>query len=155
VASEIFTNNIKVSFLAFASGITLCLGTGWLLIFNGALLGLVAGTSTAQGHGDVAFTLIVAHGILELSVIMVTSVAGMRMGWAIIEPGRRTRAMALRDEAIAAVEIVLGTIPFFVLAGLIEGFFTPAGFGPMWAGAVGVVVGGAYWVTAVVRSRSR
>jgi uncharacterized membrane protein SpoIIM required for sporulation len=155
VASEIFVNNIRVSFLAFAAGITLCFGTGWLLIFNGALLGLVAGTSTAQGHGDVAFTLIVAHGVLELSVIIVTAVAGMRMGWAIIEPGRRTRAMALRNEAIAAVEIVLGTIPFFVLAGLIEGFFTPAGFGPVWAGAVGVVVGGAYWLTAFVRSRSR
>ncbi len=155
VASEIFINNIRVSFLAFAAGITLCLGTGWLLIFNGALLGLVAGTSTAQGHGDVAFTLIVAHGVLELSVIIVTAVAGMRMGWAIIEPGRRTRAMALRDEALAAVEIVLGTIPFFVLAGLIEGFFTPAGFGPVWAGAVGVVAGGAYWLTAFLRSRSK
>ena len=152
-ATAIFTNNIQVSFLAFAAGITLCLGTGYLLVFNGVLLGLVAGASTAQGHGDVAFTLIVAHGVLELSVIVVTAVAGMRMGWAIVEPGKRSRARALRDEALAAVEIVLGTIPFFVLAGLVEGFFTPAGFGPVWAGVVGVTVGAAYWMVAVWRSR--
>ena len=45
-----------------------------------------------------------------------------------------------------AVEVVLGTMPFFVLAGLIEGFFTPAGFGPVWAGVVGTFFGGAYWL---------
>lgn len=154
IATEIFTNNIRVSFLAFAAGITFGLGTSYLLVFNGALLGLVAGLATHDHHGDVAFTLIVAHGILELSVIVVTSVAGMRIGWAIVDPGWRTRGQALVAEALAAVEIVLGTMPFFILAGLVEGFFTPAGFGPVWAGAVGVVLGGAYWAIAFARSRA-
>ncbi len=145
VASQIFTNNIRVSLLAFAVGITAGLGTAYLLIFNGALLGMVAGLAVHDGHGDVAFALIYGHGFLELTVIAVTAAAGMRMGWALVDPGLRSRGRALREESVVAVEVVLGTMPFFVLAGLIEGFFTPAGFGPWWAGVVGTFFGGAYW----------
>ena len=153
VASQIFINNIRVSVLSFAVGITAGLGSAYLLIFNGALLGMVAGISTTQGHGDVAFALIYGHGVLELTVIAVSSAAGMRMGWALVNPGLRSRGRALREESLEAVEIVLGTIPFFVLAGLIEGFFTPAGFGPVWAGVVGTVVGGGYWLLLAMRGR--
>ena len=145
VASQIFTNNIRVSLMAFAVGVTAGLGTAYLLIFNGALLGMVAGLAVQQGHGDVAFALIYGHGFLELTIIAVTAAAGMRMGWAIVDPGLRSRGRALREESVLAVEVVLGTMPFFVLAGLIEGFFTPAGFGPLWAGAVGTFFGGSYW----------
>lgn len=154
IAASIFVNNIRVSFLAFAAGITAGLGTAYLLFFNGALLGMVAGISTTQGHGDVAFTLIYAHGFLELSIIAVAAAAGMRMGWAIVDPGLLPRRLALRDASVKAVEVVAGTVPFFVLAGLIEGFFTPAGFGPVWAGIVGTFFGGAYWALVVWRGRS-
>ncbi len=155
IAASIFVNNIRVSFLAFAAGITAGLATAYLLFFNGALLGMVAGLSTTQGHGDVAFTLIYAHGFLELSIIAVTAAAGMRMGWAIVDPGLLPRRVALRDASVRAVEVVIGTVPFFVLAGLIEGFFTPAGFGPIWAGLVGTIFGGSYWALVAWRGRSR
>jgi uncharacterized membrane protein SpoIIM required for sporulation len=155
IATSIFINNIRVSFLAFAAGITAGLGTAYLLIYNGALLGMVAGISTTQGHGDVAFTLIFAHGFLELSIIAVTAAAGMRMGWAIVDPGLLPRRVALREASVRAVEIVMGTIPFFVLAGLIEGFFTPAGYGPIWSGIVGTIFGGSYWALVVWRGRSK
>ena len=155
IAASIFVNNIRVSFLAFAAGITAGLGSAYLLFFNGALLGMVAGLSTHQGHGDVAFTLIFAHGFLELSIIAVTAAAGMRMGWAIVDPGLLPRRIALRDASVRAVEIVIGTVPFFVLAGLIEGFFTPAGFGPVWSGIVGTFFGVGYWALVVWRGRSR
>lgn len=155
IATNIFINNIRVSFLAFAMGLTCCIGTVGLLIFNGALLGVVAGLATTAGHGDVAFTLVVAHGVLELSIIVVAATAGMRMGWALIDPGLRTRGAALREEALAAIEIVIGTVPLFILAGLIEGFFTPAGFGPVWAGAVGLFFGGGYWALVWILGRDR
>ncbi len=154
-SSEIFINNIRVSFLAFAAGITFCVGTVYLLINNGMMLGYVVGYSANQGNSDVVFALITGHGILELSVIAVTAMAGMRMGMALVNPGLRSRGLALRREAVAAVEIVIGTIPWFVLAGLIEGFFTPAGFGPIWAGIVGFTVGGIYWVLIIWRGRIR
>lgn len=155
IATNIFINNIRVSFMAFAMGLTCCVGTGGLLIFNGALLGVVAGLATSAGHGDVAFTLIVAHGVLELSIIIVAAMAGMRMGWALVDPGLRTRGAALREEALAAIEIVIGTLPLFILAGLIEGFFTPAGFGPVWAGVVGVFFGACYWALVFILGRDR
>lgn len=145
-ASEIFVNNIRVSIAVFALGLTCCVGSAWLLLYNGALLGMVLGTSIADGHGNAALALILGHGVLELSIILVAAVAGMRMGMAIIRPGNEPRRRVLMREAQAAVLIVLGTMPFFVLAGLIEGFFTPAGFGLTIAATVGVAVGGAYWV---------
>jgi uncharacterized membrane protein SpoIIM required for sporulation len=153
IASSIFVNNIRVSLFAFAAGITAGLGAAYLLILNGVILGVVAGLSTHQGHGDVAFTLIYAHGFLELSIIAVSAAAGMRMGWAIVDPGLAPRRVALREASVRAVEIVIGTIPFFVLAGLIEGFFTPAGFGPVWSGIVGTFFGVGYWALVWFRGR--
>ena len=145
MASEIFINNIRVSIMVFALGITCCIGSSYLLIYNGMLLGVVAGTSIADGYGNVALALIVGHGVLELSIIVVAAVAGMRLGMAIVRPGDEPRRKVLMREAQAAVMIVLGTMPFFVLAGLVEGFFTPAGFGAGIASTVGVLLGGAYW----------
>ncbi len=145
-ASEIFVNNIRVSILAFALGILCCVGTAWLLVFNGAMLGMVVGISIVDGYGRVALALIIAHGVLELSVIVVTAMAGMRMGLAVIRPGDSPRRRVVMRESQAAVMIVLGTMPFFVLAGLIEGFVTPAGLGLGVASVIGLAVGGAYWL---------
>lgn len=144
-ASEIFVNNIRVSLFAFALGVTCCFGTAWLLVYNGALLGVVAGTSIADGYGDVALALIVGHGVLELSIIVIAAMAGMRIGMAIIRPGDEPRRRVVMREAQAAVLIVLGTMPFFVLAGLVEGFFTPAGLGVVVASIIGLTLGASYW----------
>ena len=145
-ASEIFVNNIRVSILVFALGITCCIGSAWLLVFNGAMLGVAVGTSISDGYGSVVLALIAGHGVLELSIIVVAAVAGMRIGMAIIRPGNEPRRRVVTREAQSAVMIVLGTMPFFVLAGVIEGFFTPAGFGVTVATIVGVLVGGSYWM---------
>ena len=144
-ASEIFINNIRVSILAFALGITCCVGSAWMLIYNGVMIGMVIGTSVADGYGDVALALIVGHGVLELSIIVIAAMAGMRIGMAIVRPGDEPRRRVVMREAQAAVLIVLGTMPFFVLAGLVEGFFTPAGLGVAVASVVGVALGVAYW----------
>jgi uncharacterized membrane protein SpoIIM required for sporulation len=153
LAGEIFTNNIRVTLLAFAAGVTAGIGTALLLIFNGVQLGVVAGLAIGSGNGRVFFELVTAHGILELSCIVVAAAAGLRMGWTIIEPGRRTRARALGLEAREAVKIVLGTGPWLVVAGLIEGLLTPAGLGLPTVLAVGIGVAAAYWGLVLVLGR--
>jgi uncharacterized membrane protein SpoIIM required for sporulation len=145
MASQIFTNNIGVTFYAFAGGLLLGLGTLYVLLQNGVLLGVVAGLAIGAGNGRSFFELVTAHGVLELSCIIVAGAAGLRLGWALIDPGNRTRGEALREEARAAVEIVLGTAPWLVLAGLVEGFVTPSGTGLPTVLAVGLSLGAIYW----------
>jgi uncharacterized membrane protein SpoIIM required for sporulation len=145
IASQIFTNNIGVTFYAFAGGLLLGLGTLYILLQNGVLLGVVGGLAIGAGNGRVFFELVTAHGVLELSCIIVSGTAGLRLGWAIIDPGTRPRGEALRREARAAIEIILGTAPWLVVAGLVEGFLTPAGTGLPFVLAVGFSLGAIYW----------
>lgn len=152
-ASAIFTNNIRVTFLAFAGGIAAGLGTAFTLIYNGSFIGAVAGLSFMSGHGSLFMELVMAHGVLELSCIVVASAAGLRMGLAIVLPGKRTRGEALVAEARQAVAIVLGTAPWLVLAGLVEGFVTPAGVGLEAVVGVGITLGLIYWGLVVWRGR--
>jgi uncharacterized membrane protein SpoIIM required for sporulation len=154
LASEIFTNNITVTMLAFAGGIVFGLGTVYVLLTNGVLLGAVAGLAVGAGNGRPFFELVTAHGVLELSCIAVAGAAGLRMGWALVHPGHRRRSVALREEARAAVEIVLGTAAWLVVAGLVEGFVTPAGLGLVPVLVVGFALGAVYWGLVIWRGRA-
>ncbi|MEA2461313.1 MAG: hypothetical protein QOH90_1490, partial [Actinomycetota bacterium] len=140
-AAHIFTNNIQVTFLAFAGGIVVGLGTAAVLIYNGLLLGAVGGLAVEGGSGSPFFELVVAHGVLELSCVVVAAAAGLRIGWALVEPGAGRRVDALRDESQSAVQIILGTMPWLIVAGLVEGFVTPAGGGPVVNSLIGVSLG--------------
>ena len=126
-SSEIFTNNIRVAILAFAGGILLGVGALFMLLYNGMMLGATFGLAVGVGNGPPLFQQVLAHGVLELSCIVVAGAAGIRMGWAIIDPGSRPRGVALREEARAAAEMLLGTAAWLVVAGLVEGFVTPSG----------------------------
>jgi uncharacterized membrane protein SpoIIM required for sporulation len=152
-ASMVSTNNIQVTFLAFASGITAGIGTALVLIYNGTFLGAVSGLAFDAGYGRVFMELVVAHGVLELSCIVVTAAAGMRMGAALVRPGAGTRSQALVKEAQIAVAIVLGTAPWLVIAGLVEGFITPAGLGLETVVGLGVSLGLIYWGLVLWRGR--
>ena len=155
LSSFIFTNNIRVSFLAFAAGMTGGLGTGLLLLYNGALFGVLTGLAISSGNGVPFTELVVPHGVLELSCIIFAAAAGLRLGWALVSPGRRTRREAVIGEARPAVEIILGTIPWLVLAGLVEGFLTPAGLGLPIALTIGIGLGLVYWALVIGRGRDQ
>ncbi len=144
-AASISTNNIQVTFGAVAGGIAFGLLTAGILLFNGVLIGVVAGVGIAAGNGSALVELILPHGVLELSCIVVAGAAGLRMGWALVDPGRRPRGQALATEGRAAIELVLGTALWLVVAGLTEGLLTPLGIGPWWAVGVGFALGGLYW----------
>jgi uncharacterized membrane protein SpoIIM required for sporulation len=154
MAAQIMTNNIGVTFAAFAGGITLGLGTAAALVFNGLMLGVVAGLALGAGNADTFVELIVPHGVLELSCIVVAGAAGLRLGRVIVDPGRGRRGPAVTGEARRAVQLVVGTAPWLVLAGLVEGFVTPTGIGPVPAGVLGTSLGALFWGLVWWRGRS-
>ena len=105
-----------------------------------------AGLAIGAGNGRSFFELVTAHGVLELSCIIVSGAAGLRLGWSIIDPGNRHawRSAAPRSRA-PPIEIMLGTAPWLVVAGLVEGFLTPSGTGLPTVLAVGFSLGAIYW----------
>ena len=125
-STQVLINNIQVSFLAFVSGIAWSVPTIGILAFNGANVGQAAGLFHDAGEAGRFWGLILPHGLLEISAIVVAGGAGMKMGWALVAPGDRTRSQALAEEAGRAASIVIGLMVVFIIAGLIEGFVTPA-----------------------------
>jgi len=144
-ASSIFTNNIEVTILAFAGGLLLGLGSLVVLAYNGLMVGALAGLTIQSGNFAVFVRYVAPHGMLELSCITVAGAAGLRLGWAMIDPGRLPRGEALRLQARPAVMTILGTAPCLVIAGLTEGFVTPRALALPAALAVGLLLGGGYW----------
>lgn len=153
LASEIMTNNIRVTFLAFAGGALLGLLTAFSLIFNGLMLGVVTGLAFNAGNGDIWVQLIVPHGALELSCIVVAGASGLRLAKAIIVPGRGRRGATVIVEARRSVELIIGTAPWLVLAGLTEGFVTPAGIGVAPALTLGLGLASIFWALVWWRGR--
>jgi uncharacterized membrane protein SpoIIM required for sporulation len=145
LTSEIFTNNIRVAILEFAGGLLVGIGAFFLIAYNGLIVGVVIGLAVGNGHSALAAELLIPHGVLELSLNVVCATAGVRIGWAIVEPGSLTRLRALQRESRAAVGLVLGTAPWFVVAGIIEGFVTPQRIGVVPALAVGISLAAVYW----------
>ncbi len=110
-STEVFTNNVGVTLLAFAAGILAGIGTVVIVAYNGLILGAVIGIAVDAGNGAAITQFVFAHGVLELSCIAAGAAAGLAMGRAMIRPGGRTRTAALRRaEAREAVLIVIGTV---------------------------------------------
>jgi uncharacterized membrane protein SpoIIM required for sporulation len=145
VSTYIFLNNIRVAFLGFALGITLGIGTLYVLVFNALNIGILAGGFTAFGKAGPFWTLVLPHGLLELTAIFIACGAGLRMGWALVAPGDRRRTTALAEEARGAVVVVAGVVPAFILAGFIEGYVTGRGL----PSAVELGIGAVVWVAYV------
>jgi len=124
-ASFIMRNNIQVSFVAFASGLTAGLMTLWVLFFNGLLIGTLTGLTAFHGIGWELWNFVIGHGVIELSVIFMAGGSGLMLGWAILRPGLMRRRDALAQAARKAVYLLLGAVPWLVVAGTIEGFISP------------------------------
>jgi uncharacterized membrane protein SpoIIM required for sporulation len=152
-ATAVTVNNIQVGFLAFASGILLCVMTAFILVNNGANVGQAAGLFAAAGQQGRFYGLILPHGLLELSAIVVAGGAGLAIGWAVIDPGDRTRTAALAEQGRRSAVIALGLVLAFVVAGSIEGFVTPSGLPTSMRIGIGVAVFVAFWTYVVVLGR--
>lgn len=125
ISGEIMTNNIRVTMLAFAGGVLAGSLTVFLLIYNGIMLGTLCGVVDNHGFSGDFLTLILTHGVIELTMICIAGASGLMLGRAILFPGTRTRLDALQEDGRDALLVFAGTLPFILLAGLIEGFITP------------------------------
>ncbi|WP_096155046.1 MULTISPECIES: stage II sporulation protein M [Bacillus] len=125
-SASIMTNNIQVAFIAFAGGVTFGLLTAYILIFNGVLVGAIAAIFWHAGMTYEFWAYIVPHGMIELTAIFIAGGAGLLMGYKLFVPGRYSRGYQLKVQAKRSVQLLIGTIPLFIIAGIIEGFITPA-----------------------------
>ncbi|HEY9299992.1 MAG TPA: stage II sporulation protein M [Phormidium sp.] len=124
-SSGIMVNNLKVSFTAVAGGITAGLLTVFILAYNGLSIGALA---TLVGQNNLAYpfwAFVFPHGSLELPAIFLAGGAGLMIGRAIVFPGKYRRADALKFYGSQAAQLVFGVVPMLIIAGIIEGFFSP------------------------------
>jgi uncharacterized membrane protein SpoIIM required for sporulation len=156
-ATQVTVNNIQVAFTAFAFGALLCLPTAVIMVVNGANVGFAGGLFADAGQLDKFFGLILPHGLLELTAVVIAGAAGLRLGWAVIAPGDHTRGQALGHEARRAGVIALGLIVAFVLAGTIEGFVTGRGVATPVRVGIGVAAELAFvgWIVVQGRAATR
>jgi uncharacterized membrane protein SpoIIM required for sporulation len=145
-AVRVFTNNAGVGILAFGAGIAAGVPTLLVLAFNGVNVGLAGGLFHASADASTFWTLILPHGLLELTAVFIAGGAGLRLGWAVVSPGDRTRRRALAEEGRRAVVIVIGLVAVFAVAGALEGYVTPA----PWPASVRVGIGAAVWLAFIV-----
>jgi uncharacterized membrane protein SpoIIM required for sporulation len=153
-SSFIMQNNIRVSFLAFASGMTAGLMTVWVMILNGLILGGLTGLTAHYGVGWELWNFVIGHGVLELSVIFMAGGSGLMLGWAILRPGLMRRRDALTAAAQDAVKLLLGAVPMLVVAGTIEGFISPAeNILPVFKWGVGILSGALFYAYLFLAGR--
>lgn len=126
LSSTIMVNNIRVSILAFATGIFFGIGTIIILINNGLMLGAMAALYADAGFSYYFWSLILPHGGIELACIFIGGAAGLIVGYALINPGSYHRKDWLVKEGHDAIKLVVGIIPLLILAALIEAYITPA-----------------------------
>jgi uncharacterized membrane protein SpoIIM required for sporulation len=126
MASVLFTHNIRVSFVAFAGGLLAGLGSVLALGLNGLMLGAVLGAAQYEGVLPLIGSFVAPHGYLELTSIVIAGAAGLMLGYAELHPGLLRRRDALARAGRQAVELVLGCLPVFVVAGLVEGNVSPS-----------------------------
>lgn len=153
LGTQISLNNIRAALTMLAGGLTGGVLTGGVMVFNGAVVGLVIGLFTANGAGDVAMSYLAPHGFLEWSLVTVAGAAGLRVGAALVAPGLRPRATALVEEARGAAEVTLGVALWLVPTGIVEGFVTPQGLPPGVAVAFGLAFAGLFWGLVLWRGR--
>ena len=126
-SSAIMTNNMSVSFTTFAFGITAGLGTIYMMAFNGLLIGVIGMACHLSGMSLQLWSFVAPHGVLALPAIFIAGGAGLRIAQGLLFPGILPRRESLARAGLEAVQLVLGTIPILIIAGLIEAFVSPTG----------------------------
>jgi uncharacterized membrane protein SpoIIM required for sporulation len=118
-------NNVKIGFQVFATGLLFCAGSIFFLLFNGIELGAIAGFITSSGHAENFFSFVAGHSGFELTAIAISGGAGLKLGMALINPGLRTRQAALLEASKVASQLALGAALMFLVAAVIEAFWSP------------------------------
>jgi uncharacterized membrane protein SpoIIM required for sporulation len=124
-SGAIMTNNLSVTFMTFAMGVTAGVGTLYMLFFNGLLLGVVGTACWLNQMSLELWSFVVSHGVLELPAIFIAGGAGLRIAQGMLFPGILSRKDSLQAAGAEAIQLLLGTIPMLVIAGILEAFLSP------------------------------
>lgn len=117
-------NNIKVSFLAFSTGIFTTLGPAYILFSNAVMLGVFQYFFFDYGLLKESLLTVWIHGTFEIAAIIYAGAAGLILGRGFMYPGSHTRLESLRLSAIHGLKLIIGLIPIFIAAAFLEGFIT-------------------------------
>lgn len=148
-AGAVWTNNAWISAQAVAFGVT-GFWVPMILFLNAQSVGVAAGVFAASGKLDVFFSYILPHGLMELTAVFVACAAGLKIFWAMVQPGPRTRLQAVADEGRSLVTVALGLVLVLLVSGVVEAFVTPSAL-PVWAKiTIGALVLAGYWLYALV-----
>ncbi len=121
-------NNILVSFMVFIYGVFLSLGTGLYLFYNALMVGTFMMFFYNENQLAQGLPVIMLHGTIELTSIVIAAAAGFVMGNSLLFPGTYSRLASFRMGSLKGLKIVMGLVPFFVIAGFIESFITRYAF---------------------------
>lgn len=125
-SSQILTNNLSVSILTYAYGITAGIGTIWMMLLNGLLIGVVGTACWQAGMSLMLWSFVAAHGVLELPAIFIAGGAGFAIARGLLFPGALPRGESLVRAGRQSAKLFFGTIPLLLIAGFIEGFISPS-----------------------------
>ena len=125
-AAKVFTNNAQIAAAAILFGVLLGLPVIYLLLQNALNVGFAGGLLAANHRTGLFFSLILPHGMLELTAVFVASGLGLKLGWTVIDPGRRTRTTALAEEGRTLITGAIGMALVLLVSGLLEAFVTPS-----------------------------
>ena len=152
-AAQIATNNIQVTFNAFASGALFGVGTLFYMAFNGASIGAILALTFRAGYGHELLTFMVGHGVIELTCIFIAGGAGLLFGTALLFPGDIPRFDNLRLRGREAAYLIVGCIPLLAVAATIEGFISPAAIPPAMKFTIAAVTGVALYSYLLLAGR--
>lgn len=117
-------NNTGIGFQVFAGGMLYGIGTLFFLLFNGIMIGAVAGHLTYIGFTETFWGFVLGHGAFELTAIVISGAAGLKLAAALIAPGRKSRTRALIDNGKIGIKIMYGAATLFILAAFVEAFWS-------------------------------
>ena len=120
----ITVNNIQVSMVLFVLGALFSFGTVVSLMRNGIMVGTFHAFLHQEGYLLDSLLAVYVHGTIELSIIVVAGAAGLVLGNSLLFPGTYSRKVAFAQGAKRGVKIIIGLIPFFIVAGFLESFVT-------------------------------
>ncbi|MFZ5637726.1 MAG: stage II sporulation protein M [Pseudomonadota bacterium] len=140
-------NNVSIALRTFASGLIFALGSVYVLIMNGLIIGGVAGHLQGVGHGDPFWRFVAGHSGPELIAIVLAGAAGLQLGLALVAPGRRRRVDALIEAGKIGAKLCLGIFAMLLFAAFVEAFWSSIGWIPA---LVKYAVGATLWTSILL-----
>ncbi|MCU4675271.1 stage II sporulation protein M [Catenovulum sp. 2E275] len=136
-------NNIKLAFQTFVGGLVLGVGALFFLIFNGFFFGAISAHIVNIGYQSTFFSFVITHGSFELTAIVLSAAAGTHIGYSLLNPGRLSRSIAVKQAAKRAFPVMFGAFIFLIIAAFIEAFWSSSLWLP---NSVKYTVGACCWI---------